>query len=126
MKPQRETGQPAMKVMMVEDEAMIAMIMEDLLAELGCEVAGLFSAVQPALNWLGGVGNKPDAALLDVNLGGEQVYPVAEALLALSIPFAFATGYGAIDDDRFPDAPVLKKPLDFDELATVIDRLRRA
>ncbi len=113
-----------MKVMLVEDEAMIAMVMEELLAELGCEVMGPFGSVEPALTWLKGA-HRPDGAVLDVNLGGERVFPVAEALTRLDIPFAFATGYGAIDDDRFAAAPVLKKPLDFSELGRVIETFRR-
>lgn len=113
-----------MKVMLVEDEAMIAMIMEDLLSDLGCEVMGPFGAVKPALDWLASGADRPDAAVLDVNLGGEWVYPVAEALEALGVPFAFATGYGTIDDDRFSGAAVLRKPLDFERLAEVVASFR--
>jgi DNA-binding response OmpR family regulator len=118
--------QPAMKVMLVEDEAMIAMIMEDLLAELDCEVVGPFGAVANALDWLSSAAEMPDAAVLDVNLGGERVFPVAEALRARGVPFAFATGYGAIDDHRFMGEAVLRKPLDFDKLADVVAVFRAA
>lgn len=113
-----------MKVMLVEDEAMIAMIMEDFLADLDCEVIGTFGAVAPALAWLDAVAALPDAAVLDVNLGNERVFPVAEALRARGVPFCFATGYGAIEDTRFDDAPVLSKPLDPDKLAAVVDGFR--
>ncbi len=115
---------PLKRVMLVEDEAMIAMIMEDLLADLGCEVLGPFGSVRSALDWLEAASSPPQGAILDVNLGGERVYPVAEALQSLGVPFAFATGYGAIDDDRFAAAAVLRKPLDFDRLAEVVEGFR--
>jgi DNA-binding response OmpR family regulator len=115
-----------MKVMLVEDEAMIAMVMEDFLLDLNCEVIGPFGAVAPALAWLDDPESALDAAVLDVNLGNERVFPVAEALRARGIPFCFATGYGVIEDDRFNDAPVLSKPLDPDQLAIVVDLLRPA
>lgn len=115
-----------MKVMLVEDEAMIAMVLEDFLADLDCEVVGPFGAVAPALAWLNGSETLPDAAVLDVNLGSERVYPVAEALKAAGVPFAFATGYGRIEDERFNDAPVLSKPMDLDKLAEVVDGFRTA
>lgn len=113
-----------MKVMVVEDEAMIAMVIEDMLADLGCDVVGPFAAVQPALDFL--ATERPDAAFLDVNLGGEKVYPVADALKAAHIPFLFATGYGAIEEPRFEGATVLTKPLDPDRLAEAVGRLRAA
>ena len=115
-----------MKVMLVEDEAMIAMVMEDFLADLDCEVAGPFGAVAPALAWLDAEATPPDAAVLDVNLGSERVFPVAEALRARGVPFVFATGYGMIEDRRFDDAPVLSKPIDLDKLAVVVDGFRPA
>lgn len=115
-----------MKVMLVEDEAMIAMVMEDFLADLDCEVVGPFSAVGPALAWLTGPHVDLDGAVLDVNLGNERVFPVAEALRARGVPFCFATGYGVIEDRRFDDAPVLSKPLDPEKLALVVDKFRRA
>jgi len=113
-----------MKVMLVEDEDMIAMIMEDFLADLNCQVVGTFGAVAPALAWLDAAETLPDAAVLDVNLGSERVFPVAEALRALGVPFCFATGYGVVEDERFTDAPVLSKPLDPDKLAVVVDGFR--
>ena len=114
-----------MKVMLVEDEAMIVMIMEDLLADLGCEIVGPFATVRQALDWLVSADSLPAGAVLDVNLGDERVYPVAEALQALGVPFAFSTGYGAIDDERFASAAVLRNPLDFDRLAEVVEGFRR-
>jgi two-component SAPR family response regulator len=115
-----------MKVMVVEDEALIAMILEDMLVDLGCEVIGPFGGVTPAMDWLEDPGHAPDAAVLDVNLGGERVFPVAEALRTRGVPFLFATGYGVIEDDRFANETVLNKPLDPDKLAAAVDRLRAA
>ena len=91
-----------LKVLLIEDEGLVAMTMEDMLDDLGCEVVGSFGAVGPALEWLAGA-PQFDGALLDVNLGGEMVYPVADALLALGAPFVFTTGYGASPDPRAPE-----------------------
>ena len=114
-----------MRVLLVEDEPLIAMIMEDLLADLGCEVVGPFGAVAPAMDWLG-AGGAIDGALLDVNLGGERVFPVALALRQKGVPFAFATGYGEIEDERFSTETVLSKPLDPGKLAVVVQRFAAA
>jgi CheY-like chemotaxis protein len=114
------------KVMVVEDEAMIAMIIEDYLADLGCEVVGPFAAVTPALTYLSTAAADVDAALLDVNLGGERVFPVAEALRARGTPFVFATGYGVVEDERYGDIPVLPKPLEPEHLAEAVARFRRS
>jgi CheY-like chemotaxis protein len=105
------------RVILVEDESLIAMMMEDLLTELGCEVVGAFGQVSAALEWLAAQSIPPDGALLDVNLGGEMVFPVAEALRARAIPFVFATGYGALSDPRFADSPLINKPVNLGALA---------
>lgn len=112
-----------MKVLLIEDEGIIAMVMADWLEELGHEVLATFGAVEPALAWLDAGTSRPDVAVLDVNLSGEQAYPVAGRLRQMGVPFVFATGYGAIDDERFADCPVLKKPLDLDEFAQVVEAL---
>src|SRR5258706_2717561 len=97
-------------------------MMEHLLADLGCEVVGSCDSIRAALEWLDMAPLAPDGALLDVNLGGELVYPVAEALVARRIPFAFATGYGVLPDARFEGVPVLSKPVNADKLEDVIRR----
>lgn len=107
-----------MRVLVVEDEGLIALMMEDMLAELGYEAA-IATSVAEALRWLDAEG-RPDAALLDVNLGGESVLPVAEALAACGAPFAFATGYGEGPDPRFRDAPLLTKPIRLSRLEAVL------
>jgi CheY-like chemotaxis protein len=99
-----------LRILLVEDEAMVAMIIEDTLNDLGCEIVGPMSNIERALA-AARTTERIDGAFLDVNLRGELVYPVAEALAARGVPFAFVTGYGEKGiDARFRDAPVLSKP----------------
>lgn len=110
-----------LRVILVEDEPLVAMMMEDLLSELGCEIAGSFGALGPALDWLEAQDTPPDGAVLDVNLGGgETVRRLAWALQARGVPFVFATGYGALPDDDFPHAPLLHKPVDSGKLQPAV------
>jgi CheY-like chemotaxis protein len=108
-----------MRVMVVEDEGLVAMLIEDMLDELGCVVPCSAANVAQAMRWLDG-GGELDAALLDVNLAGETVWPVAEALAARSVPFAFTTGYGALGEPRFDHAPLLGKPIKVERLEEVL------
>jgi CheY-like chemotaxis protein len=108
-----------LRILVVEDEGLVAMLIEDLLDDLGCEVAGSVGSVAKAMTWLE-TGGEADAALLDVNLGGEPVWPVAEALAARGTPFAFTTGYGHLDEPRFQHAPLLGKPIKAERLEEVI------
>jgi CheY-like chemotaxis protein len=110
-----------LRVLLVEDEGLVAMMLEDLLADLGCEVAGSLGSVGAALAWIE-AGGTADLALLDVSLSGEPVYPVADALKARGVPFAFATGYGEGHDPRFRDAPLLGKPIRQDRLEALLRR----
>ncbi|HEX5464137.1 MAG TPA: response regulator [Burkholderiales bacterium] len=98
-----------LRVLLVEDESVVAMLLEDILGELGCEVVGPVAQIDKAVEMA--QHEKIDAAILDVNLNGRKVYPVADALAARSIPFIFATGYGR-DSLRAPydDRPMLQKP----------------
>jgi CheY-like chemotaxis protein len=100
----------APRILIVEDEALVALGIEDLLLDLGCEIAGSVAAVPEALDWLD-AGGSFDGALLDVRLGDQLVFPVAERLARMGAPFAFATGYGEISDERFLATPLLTKPL---------------
>ncbi len=108
-----------LRVLLVEDEGLVAMMLEDLLEDLGCEVAGSLASVAAALAWIE-AGGAADMALLDVNLSGETVFPVAEALKARGVPFAFATGYDADHDPRFRDAPLLGKPIRQERLEALL------
>lgn len=87
-------------VLVVEDEVLIAMLVEDLLEEAGCIVIGPFAQVEEALAAAGT--ETVDIALLDVNVRGEQVFPVAYQLERRGVPFLFLTGYGdvALPRDR--------------------------
>jgi CheY-like chemotaxis protein len=109
----------ALRILVVEDEGLVALTLEDLLEDLGCEVVGSFGAMGQALSFVAS-GAELDGALLDVNVAGEPVYPVAEALKARAVPFAFTTGYGQIADRRFESAPILGKPIRREALEQVL------
>jgi CheY-like chemotaxis protein len=99
------------RILVVEDEMMIAMLVEDMLADLGCVVVDVAGTLSRGLALVADPGLALDGAILDVNLGGEKVYPVAEALTARGIPFIFATGYGIAGiADGFSHIPALAKP----------------
>ena len=100
---------PTRKVLVVEDEFVVAMTMEDVLLAAGYGVLGPSANVRQALSRLRE--ETPDIAVLDVNLGGERVFPVADALAARRIPFIFVTGYERPDLPAAHAArPVLNKP----------------
>ena len=102
-----ETGN---RVLLVEDEILVAMMMRDILTELGFTVVGPFSRLSEAM--VAAVHEEIDAGIVDVNLGGEFVYPVADVLVARQIPFVFVTGYGVESiDARFAFVPIVKKPV---------------
>ncbi|HEV7276566.1 MAG TPA: response regulator [Devosiaceae bacterium] len=108
-----------LRVLLVEDESLVAMAVEDMLHDLGCEVAATAGSVPEALERLqvGGF----DFALLDVNLANQQVFPVAEALSEQRIPFAFASGYGAANlPEAFRARPVAAKPFQIADLAATL------
>ena len=109
-----------LRLIIVEDEAMVAMLLESLLEELGCKVVHWAANVPAAMKAI--EGKDFDGALLDVNLAGTTVYPVASALAERNVPFVFVTGYGLIDtpDARFADAHVLKKPFQSAQLAAAL------
>jgi CheY-like chemotaxis protein len=111
------------KVLVVEDEALIAMLTCDYLEELGCSVVGPYATSDKALAAL--AKEAVDLAVLDVNLGnGCTSFPVAEALLQSVTPFLFATGYGSSGvREEFPTIPVLAKPFDDAQLATQLAAL---
>ena len=112
------------RVLVVEDEALVAMLVEDALLDAGASVIGPAATVAEALALL--ERETPDAAVLDLNLAGETSTPVADALAARGVPFVVATGYGA---DGLPpghaSVPVLAKPYDPDDLTAALDRLCR-
>lgn len=98
------------RVLVVEDEAVVALMMAELLGALGARVVGPVSSLRDALQ---APTEDIDVAVLDVNLDGEMVYPLAAALRQKKIPFILVTGYDAESvGARMPDAPVLQKPVE--------------
>lgn len=114
------------RILVVEDEAPIALQMEDMLVELGGAVVGPASRVGQALRLL--EGQAVDAAVLDLNIAGELVYPVADALENRGLPYIFVTGYGASGlAEPYRSQPVLEKPFRRRELLeALLGRLQRA
>jgi DNA-binding response OmpR family regulator len=107
-----------LRILVVEDEMTIAMMLEDMLAELGHEVVAVASRLPQARSLA--ESSDIDLAILDVNLGGEASFPAAHILQARHVPFFFATGYGATGiATEFADAVSLKKPY-------LIEHLREA
>jgi len=105
----------ARRILIVEDETMIAMMIEDFLTDLGWDVVGLVGTSDRAIATAREA--DIDAALLDVNLNGQDTFGVADLLSERHIPFVFATGYGQDGvADRFQDVPTLTKPFHRDEL----------
>jgi CheY-like chemotaxis protein len=114
------------RILVLDDEPLISMMVEAWLSELGCETVGPAASVRTALGFIEG-DTALDGAILDVSLGDEECYRVADALRDRGVPFAFATGHGINGvANRFKDALVLSKPFDFEALrGTVISLLNR-
>ncbi|CAA2105767.1 hypothetical protein MBUL_03356 [Methylobacterium bullatum] len=109
------------RILVVEDEYFLADELARGLAEAEAEVLGPIATVEGALGLLNGP-SPPNAAILDVNLGGEDVYPVADALLALGVPFLFTTGYDqATILGRYASARLLEKPMDIAAVLRELD-----
>src|SRR5471032_1295768 len=109
------------RVFVVEDEMLVAWLLEDMLAEIGCAVVGPAASVDQALAMIDA--EAIDVAVLDVNLNGEMSYPIADALDARGIPFVFSTGYhkdGLLE--RYRTVPTLQKPFHLSELNDMLAR----
>lgn len=110
------------RILLVDDEPLISMLVEGWLAELGCDVVGPARSVEEGLDLADD--GQLDGAILDVNLAGENSYSVANALQEKGVPFAFATGDGGLDaDSGFDDPILLAKPFNFDGVKAVLDQL---
>lgn len=108
-----------LRILVVEDEAMISMMIEDMLMDCGATVVGPAGSVAQALDVLGR--EEVDGALLDVNLSGEKSFPVADALLERGVKIVFTTGYGESGViDRYPQARTLQKPFVASELEAAL------
>jgi CheY-like chemotaxis protein len=108
------------RVLIIEDETLIALLLEDMLTELGCTILGSASTVETAIEMLDRA--LPAVAVLDINLNGEKSYAVAQTLADRGVKFIFSTGYA---DGRleapWQDRPVLQKPFGQKQLAETLD-----
>jgi DNA-binding response OmpR family regulator len=125
-RPAKLTGK---RVLVVEDEALVSMLVEDELRDAGAEVMGPAPTVDRALQLIeaaapdGGI----SAAVLDINLDGQHVEAVADRLAALGVPFLFATGYGqGCDTCGHGAAPILSKPFAPERLVAAVEALASA
>jgi CheY-like chemotaxis protein len=108
-----------LNVLIVEDEAIISFLIEDMLLELGCRSVTNVAGIPEAMSAIDE--GRPDVAVLDVNLDGQEVYPIAERLKSCNVPFVFTTGYGS--DGLRPEwanMPVVQKPFRADMLAKAL------
>ena len=112
---------PGGSVFLVEDEAMIRMMVADMLEELGYSIAAETGEIEQALKLARTA--KFDIAILDVNVNGKLISPVAEVIEARNRPFIFATGYGTQGlPPEYRDRPALQKPFQMENLALMIER----
>jgi CheY-like chemotaxis protein len=118
-RPEAQNRFKDLRILVVEDETLISFLVEDMLRELGCASIYHAGGIRAALSII--AEHKLDVAVLDVNLGGETVYPLAQRLAVANIPFVFATGYGR--SGIAPDwamRPVIQKPFGLESLAAAI------
>ena len=110
-----------LSVLLVEDDAMIRMMIADMLEELGHRVAAEASDIRLAIEFARSA--SLDLAILDVNLQGAMSFPVADVLTARQIPFIVASGYGSnVTSDRYGQRLVLQKPFTIDRLEWAIEQ----
>jgi CheY-like chemotaxis protein len=113
------------RVLVVEDEMLVLIMIEDMLADLGCKSVNSAATVDKALTLINA--QAFDIALLDMNLNGSDSHPVAEALSARGVPFIYSTGNtGQSLRGGYSNRPVLKKPFKYEELAAILARLKLA
>jgi CheY-like chemotaxis protein len=119
---QAPSGLQGKRILVVEDELMIRMLLEDMLGELGYTIAAEAARVEDALEAAKNIDF--DLAILDVNLNGQPISPVADALVARGTPFVFATGYGERGvPESYRDRPTLKKPFQMDGLKRLLQNV---
>jgi CheY-like chemotaxis protein len=110
---------PGGSVFLVEDEVMIRMMVADMLEELGYSLAAEAGEINEAIRLAGST--EFDIAILDVNVNGKVISPVAEVIQSRNRPFVFATGYGAQGlPEEFRNRPTLQKPFQMETLAQVL------
>lgn len=117
-----ESSKALPRVLVVEDEYLIRMLLEDMLADLGYDVAAAVGTIAEASD-LAAKGDF-NVAVLDVNLDGKEIYPVAAILAKRGLPFVFVTGYGERSlSEPYRDRPALQKPFQVEQLKTMLDGL---
>jgi CheY-like chemotaxis protein len=110
------------KILIVEDDALIAMLLEDMLSELSYEIAGVAGGVAAAMALAERVAF--DAAILDVSLAGDSSLPIAKLLDEKGKPYIFATGYDSLPEDMAQNGRhVLQKPYQLDQLQSALAKL---
>jgi CheY-like chemotaxis protein len=120
---QSTSAQP--RVLVVEDEYLIRMLLEDMLADLGYAVAAAVGSIAEAREHAAAA--EFSVAVLDVNLDGQEIYPVADILAERGLPFVFVTGYGERSlPDRYRDSPALQKPFQAEQLEAALSGLLAA
>jgi CheY-like chemotaxis protein len=107
-----------LKILVVEDEALVAVMVEDMLVALGARVVGPASTLAQGLALA--AAEALDAAVLDVNVRGEPITPLADLLRQSGVPIVFATGYGEAPAGLHEHAPVLEKPYTREDLGKAI------
>ena len=108
-----------LRVFLVEDEFAVLLLLEDMLTSLGCEIVATASDLASALRL--GAACDVDVAVLDINIAGRKVYPVAELLKGRRIPILFSTGYGRAGvEPAWQDRPIVQKPFTEEELADAL------
>lgn len=104
------TGLEGRRILVVEDESLVAMLLETMLEDMGCTIIGPAGTIEEALELIAAT-SALDAALLDVNVAGRVIFPIATALVERDIPFIFSTGFGAGNlPDEWRGRPAIQKP----------------
>jgi CheY-like chemotaxis protein len=113
------------RILVVEDEYLIRMLLEDMLTDLGYEIAGAVGTLEEACELAGTA--EFDIAILDVNLDGKEIYPVADILASRSVPFVFVSGYGENSlPELYRGRPALQKPFQAEHLQTTLEEMLKA
>jgi CheY-like chemotaxis protein len=109
------------RVLVVEDEILILMMIEDMLTDLGCKSIAIASKIDQAITLIDG--QVFDTAMVDLNLNGMESYPIADALAEHDVPYFFSTGNSVTNvKDGYRDQDVLKKPFTFEQLSNMLSR----
>ena len=110
-----------LKIVVVEDEALVSMLIEDIVADLGHEVVGVAARIEEGAALA--ESTEADFAVVDLNLNGARTFRIAEIFRRRGVPFMFVTGYGAAGlSEEWRDEVVLQKPFEVDQFAAALER----